>query len=251
MALMDCLISLVTQGLKKPMLENQINKQSLEKMVKRAVEEYSYKGSVPGNSYLPNKYWISEAEERCNPTFISGDRYATWRTGPYNSAGWNKYATYLPRLPKEVGLETEIRGMPLEYTPKSERFNSYEQEVVVNMLNSLSRKQLPAIQPRYTVPGRLPFQGYESPCTGRHYCLRGMDYYATGVPSNECHLTQLTVRSAPPFNHRPPPPPSSMYHYTNLKWNTSHFKLIGGPQRNHYIIHPEFVSDTHPVYRCW
>ncbi|XP_074052684.1 sperm microtubule inner protein 6 isoform X4 [Macrotis lagotis] len=195
----------ISRGLKKPMLENQINKQSLEKMVKRAVEEYSYKGSVPGNSYLPNKYWISEAEERCNPTFISGDRYATWRTGPYNSAGWNKYATYLPRLPKEVGLETEIRGMPLEYTPKSERFNSYEQEVVVNMLNSLSRKQLPAIQPR----------------------------------------------SAPPFNHRPPPPPSSMYHYTNLKWNTSHFKLIGGPQRNHYIIHPEFVSDTHPVYRCW
>ncbi|XP_043834917.1 spermatid-specific manchette-related protein 1 isoform X1 [Dromiciops gliroides] len=182
----------VSKGLKRPMLERHVDQQSLEKMVKRAVEEYSYKGSVPGNPYLPHKYWISEAEERYNPTFISGDRYGTWRTGPYNSAGWNKYTTYLPRLPKEAGMETVIRGMPLDYPPKPDRFNNYEREVVVNMLNSLSRNQLPSIQPRYTVPGRLPFQGYDSPCTGRHYCLRGMDYYATGAPSNERHLTQPT-----------------------------------------------------------
>uniref|UniRef100_A0A5F8H0L9 Chromosome 6 open reading frame, human C9orf24 n=1 Tax=Monodelphis domestica TaxID=13616 RepID=A0A5F8H0L9_MONDO len=185
----------VSPGLKKPMLEQHVDQQSLEKMVKRAVEEYSYKGSVPGNPYLPQKYWISEAEaERYNPAFISGDRYGAWRTGPYNSSGWNKYTTYLPRLPKEAGMETMMRGMPLDYPPKPDRFNNYEREVVVNMLNSLSRNQLPSIQPRYTVPGRLPFQGYDSPCTGRHYCLRGMDYYATGAPSNERHLTQPTVR---------------------------------------------------------
>ncbi|XP_007498932.1 spermatid-specific manchette-related protein 1 isoform X1 [Monodelphis domestica] len=183
----------VSPGLKKPMLEQHVDQQSLEKMVKRAVEEYSYKGSVPGNPYLPQKYWISEAEaERYNPAFISGDRYGAWRTGPYNSSGWNKYTTYLPRLPKEAGMETMMRGMPLDYPPKPDRFNNYEREVVVNMLNSLSRNQLPSIQPRYTVPGRLPFQGYDSPCTGRHYCLRGMDYYATGAPSNERHLTQPT-----------------------------------------------------------
>nr|XP_020822636.1 spermatid-specific manchette-related protein 1 isoform X3 [Phascolarctos cinereus] len=202
----------VSKGLKKPMLENHVDRQCLEKMVKRAVEEYSYKGAVPGNPYLPQKYWISEPEERYNPTFISGDRYATWRTGPYHSAGWNKYTTYLPRLPKEAGMETVIRGMPLDYPPKPDRFNNYEREVVVNMLNSLSRNQLPSIRPR----------------------------------------------SAPPYNHRPgmncvasPLLPPSPCHYANLKWDTSHFKLIGGPQRNNYIIHPEFVSETYPVYRCW
>lgn len=61
---------------------------------------------------------------------------------------------------------------------------------MVNMLNSLSRnQQLPQIAPRCgcvdPLPGRLPFQGYESPCSGRHYCLRGMDYYATGAPCTE------------------------------------------------------------------
>ncbi|XP_072462468.1 sperm microtubule inner protein 6 isoform X2 [Notamacropus eugenii] len=198
----------VTQGLKKPMVEHHVDRQSLEKMVKRAVEEYSYKGSVPGNPYLPQKYWISEQEERYNPTFVSEDRFSTWRTGPYNSACWNKHTTYLPRLPKETGMETTVRGMPLDGPPKPDRFNNYEREVVVNMLNSLSRNQLPSIQPR----------------------------------------------SAPPYNHRPgmncvvyPRLPPS---YTNLKWNTSQFKLIGGPQRNNYIIHPEFVSEA-PVHRCW
>ncbi|XP_044513183.1 spermatid-specific manchette-related protein 1 [Gracilinanus agilis] len=254
----------VSPGLKKPMLEQHVDQQSLEKMVKRAVEEYSYKGSVPGNPYLPQKYWISEAEaERYNPAFISGDRYGAWRTAPYNSTGWNKYTTYLPRLPKEAGMETMMRGMPLDYPPKPDRFNNYEREVVVNMLNSLSRNQLPSIQPRYTVPGRLPFQGYDSPCTGRHYCLRGMDYYATGAPSNERHLTQTTrtqdtLKNVPLYSPRPgmtyavsPHLPPSHYPYTNLRWDSSHFKLIGGPQRNNFIIHPEFVSETYPIYRCW
>ncbi|XP_070104890.1 sperm microtubule inner protein 6 isoform X6 [Equus przewalskii] len=87
-------------------------------------------------------------------------------------------------------METAVRGMPLEYPPKPERLNAYERDVVVNMLNSLSRnQQLPQIAPRCgcvdPLPGRLPFQGYESPCSGRHYCLRGMDYYATGAPCTE------------------------------------------------------------------
>ncbi|XP_007498933.1 spermatid-specific manchette-related protein 1 isoform X3 [Monodelphis domestica] len=203
----------VSPGLKKPMLEQHVDQQSLEKMVKRAVEEYSYKGSVPGNPYLPQKYWISEAEaERYNPAFISGDRYGAWRTGPYNSSGWNKYTTYLPRLPKEAGMETMMRGMPLDYPPKPDRFNNYEREVVVNMLNSLSRNQLPSIQPR-----NVPLYNHRP----------GMNYAVS--------------------SHPPPSP----YPYTNLRWESSHFKLIGGPQRNNFIIHPEFVSETYPIYRCW
>nr|XP_037854246.1 spermatid-specific manchette-related protein 1 isoform X1 [Chlorocebus sabaeus] len=112
---------------------------------------------------------------------------------PYNSSCCNKYTTYLPRLPKEAGMETAVRGMPLECPPKPERLNAYEREVMVNMLNSLSRnQQLPRITPRCgcvdPLPGRLPFHGYESACSGRHYCLRGMDYYASGAPCTDRRL---------------------------------------------------------------
>lgn len=94
-----------------------------------------------------------------------------------------------------------------------------EREVVVNMLNSLSRNQ-PQITPRCgcadPLPGRLPFQGYESACSGRHYCLRGMDYYATGLPGTERRLRppcaqQPTVRFAGHtwFLSRGPPRPQT------------------------------------------
>lgn len=98
-----------------------------------------------------------------------------------------------------------------------------EREVVVNMLNSLSRNRtLPQIVPRCgcvdPLPGRLPYQGYESPCSGRHYCLRGMDYCTTEEPSTERRLRPLcsqqpTVRFAgirppcPGSTHKRAPPP--------------------------------------------
>ncbi|XP_006734657.1 spermatid-specific manchette-related protein 1-like isoform X2 [Leptonychotes weddellii] len=93
-------------------------------------------------------------------------------------------------------METAVRGMPLQCPPKPERLNAYEREVVVNMLNSLSRNQpLPHIPSRCgcvdPLPGRLPFQGYESPCSGRCYCLRGMDYYVTGAPCTERRFRPL------------------------------------------------------------
>ncbi|XP_021574299.1 spermatid-specific manchette-related protein 1 isoform X3 [Carlito syrichta] len=90
-------------------------------------------------------------------------------------------------------MDSAVRGMPLEYPPKPERLNAYERDVVVNMLNSLSRNQPP---PQLTarcgcvdpLPGRLPFQGYESACSGRHYCLRGVDYCAPGASCADRHL---------------------------------------------------------------
>ncbi|XP_026944778.1 sperm microtubule inner protein 6 isoform X3 [Lagenorhynchus albirostris] len=185
--------------------------------------------------------------------------------GPYNCTGWNKCATYLPRLPKEAGMETVVRGMPLVYPPKPERLNAYEREVVVNMLNSLSRnKPLPEITPRCgcvdPLPGRLPCQGYESACSGRH-CLLGMDYCVAGPPCTERRLRLLrterpTARSVSPCKHRPGmqcaviTPPPSYYPCPNLRWDTSHFKKTGGAQRNNYVVHPEFVSETYPDYHC-
>ncbi|XP_025050790.1 spermatid-specific manchette-related protein 1 isoform X2 [Alligator sinensis] len=180
----------VTEGLTMPRVENPVNQAHLERMIKQAVQEYSYKSSIDPTAYRPDKYWITRPEETYNPIFVKGDRYATWRTGPYNSASWNRYTTYLPRLPKETEMETVLRE---RYPPKPDQLNSYEREVIVNMLNSLSRKQLPSLQHQHTVPGRRPFQGYHSPCTGRHYCLRGMDYYVDGAP-NERRLNQLVEK---------------------------------------------------------
>ncbi|XP_051821902.1 spermatid-specific manchette-related protein 1 isoform X1 [Antechinus flavipes] len=202
----------ITKGLRKPMVECHVDQQSLEKVVKNAVEDYTHKPPVTGKPYLPQKYWIPEAEaEKYKPNFISGDRYATGKTGPYN-AGWNKYPTCLPRLPKESGMEPVTPGTPVDGPPKSEHFNNYEREVMVNMLNSLTRKQLPSIQPR-------------------------------------------NIRSIPPLNHRPGMKcmisnlPPRLYDFANVKWNSSHFKFIGGPQRNHFVIHPEFMSENCSVYR--
>lgn len=58
------------------------------------------------------------------------------------------------------------------------------------MLNSLSRNRtLPQIVPRCgcldSLRGRLPFQGYGSTCSGRHYYLRGMDYHTIEEPGTE------------------------------------------------------------------
>nr|KAF6432966.1 ciliated bronchial epithelium 1 [Molossus molossus] len=64
-------------------------------------------------------------------------------------------------------------------------------------------------------------------------------------------------RSVSPYEHRPGMhcavinPPLSYYPCPNLRWDTSHFKKTGGPQRNNYVVHPEFVSETYPDYCCW
>ncbi|XP_053154899.1 spermatid-specific manchette-related protein 1 isoform X2 [Hemicordylus capensis] len=251
----------ITQGLTVPRVESRVDQAHLEKMVKRAVQEYSYKNTMEPSAYRPYKYWVTREEEKFNPVFCGDDRYATWRTGPYNSAAWNRYTTYLPRIPREAGMESILRGMPMQYPPKPERLNNYEREVVVNMLNSLSRKQLPAIQHQYSIPGRMPYQGYYSPCSGRHYCLRGMDYYVDGAPTNERQISQLVekiVRNFPLYDHHqemmlcaPLPSLLPSFPYMNLRWDTSHFKRTGGPLRDSYIIHPEFVSESHPMPPCW
>uniref|UniRef100_A0A8D2LP56 Chromosome 9 open reading frame 24 n=1 Tax=Varanus komodoensis TaxID=61221 RepID=A0A8D2LP56_VARKO len=237
-------------GLTVPRVEHPVDQAHLEKMVKQAEQEYSYRNSIEPTAYRPYKYWVTR-EEGIRPDLACSSPellhlYATWRTGPYNSAAWNRYTTYLPRIPREAGMETILRGMPMQYPPKPERLNNYEREVVVNMLNSLSRKQLPSLQHRYLVPGRVPYQGYHSPCTGRHYCLRGMDYYVDGAPSSERQISQLVeriVRFGGPLLPAPLLPGGS--------WDTSHFKRTGGLQRDSYIIHPEFVSESYPASPCW
>uniref|UniRef100_A0A663FD86 Sperm microtubule inner protein 6 n=1 Tax=Aquila chrysaetos chrysaetos TaxID=223781 RepID=A0A663FD86_AQUCH len=118
--------------------------------------------------------------EKYNPVFVNEDKYVTWRTGPYNSAAWNKHSSYLP-LPSKVMAWLVLLTLTLTIPPLAER------EVITNMLHRL---------PVYTVTGRGPFQGYYSPCSGRHYCLRGMDYYVDGGPAIRRHLHTLGERAA-------------------------------------------------------
>ncbi|XP_028916200.2 spermatid-specific manchette-related protein 1 isoform X4 [Ornithorhynchus anatinus] len=187
----------VTQGLTQIATKKPVEQRLLEGMTQRAPNQFASQPPIPSSAYLPHKYWISEAEERFNPVLENGDRYAMWRTGPDNSVGWNRYSSHLPPLPKwqEAGRETVFRPTAPDYPPKSERQNDYapgEREAVVNMIDTLSRSQLPSIQVPQHVPGRLPFQGYGSRCTGRHYCLRGMDYFVDGPPPSRRPLGQQT-----------------------------------------------------------
>lgn len=48
--------------------------------------------------------------EKYSPVFVNEDKYITWRAGPYNSAAWNKYSTYLPLPPK-------VESGPFYFTP--------------------------------------------------------------------------------------------------------------------------------------
>ncbi|XP_019062331.1 spermatid-specific manchette-related protein 1 isoform X2 [Fukomys damarensis] len=144
----------VTPGLTQTM-KRHTDPEALQKMAKCAVQDYSYKSSMSGHPYLPERYWLSQEEEnKCCPCYLGNDPYRTWRTRPYNSSYWNKYTTCLPRLPKEAGMETAVRGMPLECPPKPERLNTHERDVVVNMLNSLCGMDYCASGP---------------PCTERHH----------------------------------------------------------------------------------
>ncbi|XP_034358176.1 sperm microtubule inner protein 6 isoform X4 [Arvicanthis niloticus] len=114
----------VTPGLTQTM-HRHVDPEALQKMAKCAAQDYTYKSSISGHPYLPEKYWLSQDEEdKCCTSYLDNDRYNTWKTNPYNNY-WNKYTTCLPRLSKDTGMETVVRGMPLEYPPKPERLNAY------------------------------------------------------------------------------------------------------------------------------
>uniref|UniRef100_A0A674IWN2 Sperm microtubule inner protein 6 n=1 Tax=Terrapene triunguis TaxID=2587831 RepID=A0A674IWN2_9SAUR len=181
----------ITEGLTRPRVENQVNQAQLEKMIKHAVQDYSYKNTIEPTAYRPEKYWVTR------PEGIAGLFKPPAPQPSSLSLFFQLVHSVLPPSAgncTQTGMETILRGMPMEYPPKPDRLNNYEREVVVNMLNSLSRSQLPSVQNRSTIPGRKPFQGYYSPCTGRHYCLRGMDYYVDGAPCNERQLNQLVEK---------------------------------------------------------
>ncbi|NWZ31259.1 SMRP1 protein, partial [Asarcornis scutulata] len=250
----------VTQGLTMPQDRNPASQGQPDKLIKAVMQEYLYRNAINPTAYWPEKYWLTRPEEKYNPVFVNEDKYITWRAGPYNSAAWNKYSTYLPLPPKEKRMETYLRSIPVPYPPKPACLNQYEREVVADMLCRLSRLSPPSLQPVYTTSGRRPFQGSYSPCSGRHYCLRGMDDYVAGGLRLRSHLNTLaerTVRSIPCCNYSPTATlcapshrPQPSYPYMSPRWDTSHFKRMGGVQRGSYTIHPEFCSEAYSAQEC-
>ncbi|XP_015703781.1 spermatid-specific manchette-related protein 1 isoform X1 [Coturnix japonica] len=243
----------VTQGLTMSQDQNTSYRGQPEKMIRDVMQEYLYRNAVDPTAYWPEKYWLTKPEEKYTPVFVNDDKYLTWRTGPYSSAAWNKYSTYLPLPPKETRMETYLQSVPVPYPPKPACLNQYEREVVGDMLRKLSRLSPPSVQPVYTMSGKRPFQGYYSPCSGRHYCLRGMDYYVDGDPAIRRHISALaerTVRSTPCCTYSPMETfsattqhPQPLYPSMNPRWDSSHFKKMGGAQKSSYTIHPEFCSE--------
>uniref|UniRef100_A0ACB8EPG9 Uncharacterized protein n=1 Tax=Sphaerodactylus townsendi TaxID=933632 RepID=A0ACB8EPG9_9SAUR len=52
----------LSKGLTVPRLDNQVDQAHLEKMVKNAVQEYTYKNSIEPTAYRPYKYWVTREE---------------------------------------------------------------------------------------------------------------------------------------------------------------------------------------------
>ncbi|NXC70983.1 SMRP1 protein, partial [Anhinga anhinga] len=233
----------VTQGLTMPPVQNPVSQGQSEQLIKAAIQEY-YKNTDP------SAYWSARSKgtaEKYSPVFVNEDKYITWRTGPYNSAAWNKHSSCLPLLPKDTRMDTFLHSILVPYTPKPTCLNQFEKEVFANVLHRL---------PVYTVTGRGPFQTYYSPSSGCYYCLQGMDYYTDGASTIRSHLHapgEGAVRSTPCCSYSPRAifctsthraQPSSPY-YRSPRWDTSHFSKAGGVQRGSYTIHPEFVSEAY------
>ncbi|KFV53032.1 Spermatid-specific manchette-related protein 1, partial [Gavia stellata] len=175
-------------GLTMPPVQNPVSQGQPEQQIKAAMQDY-YRNTIDPATYWPEKYWLARSEEKYSPVFVNEDKHITWRTSPYNSPAWNKHSSYLPLLPKETRMETFLHSIPMPYPPKPTCLNQPEREVIADMPHRL---------PVYTVTGRGPFQGYYSPCFGRHYCLRGMDYNVDGAPAIRKHLHALGERAEYP-----------------------------------------------------
>ncbi|NXE75356.1 SMRP1 protein, partial [Cochlearius cochlearius] len=226
----------VTQGLTMPPVQNPSSQGQPEQLINVATQEY-YRSSVDRVAYWPEKYCLARPEGKYSPVFVNDVNYITWRTGPYNSAAWNKHSSYLPPLTKDARMETFLHRIPVTYPVTPTCLNQFEKELVADRL------------PVYTVTGRGPFQLYYSPCSGRHYCLREMDYYVDGaraIRRNAGSQKQVFSSSSSPDFH----PPTADNFICSPRWDTSHFKRIGGVQRGSYTIHPEFVSEAYSAPCC-
>ncbi|KFQ41788.1 Spermatid-specific manchette-related protein 1, partial [Nestor notabilis] len=171
------------QGLTMPPVPTPAIQIPPELMAKAAMQEY-YRNTIDPVAYGPGKYWLDRSKEKYRPVVVGDDKYASWRTSPSTTA-WSKGSAYLPLLPKETRMNTLLYSIPVMCPLRPMCLNQYEKMVVADMLHRV---------PVYSVTGRIPFQSYYVPCSGRHCCLRGIDYYLDGTPATRKKLFAVEER---------------------------------------------------------
>ncbi|XP_010018852.1 PREDICTED: spermatid-specific manchette-related protein 1-like, partial [Nestor notabilis] len=130
--------------------------------LRAAMREY-YKNTMYPAAYSPGNF---TSKEKYKPVFVNENKYMSWRTSPSTTV-WNRGSSYLPLLPKETRMNTLLYSIPVMCPLRPMCLNQYEKMVIADMMHRV---------PVYSVTGRIPFQSYYVPCSGRHCCLRGIDY---------------------------------------------------------------------------
>ncbi|XP_014807933.1 PREDICTED: spermatid-specific manchette-related protein 1 [Calidris pugnax] len=223
----------VTKGLTVPPVQNPASQSEPEHLINVAMQEY-YRNTIKSTAYWTDKYLLARSEEKYKPVFVNEGKYITWRATPYNSAAWNKHCCYLPLLPRVTRVETSLNSLCVPYPLRSTCLSEFEKELVANV---------PLKLPLYTTTGRGCFHGYYSPWSGRHYWLRGIDYYVDGNSAIRRHLRALGERAKYPVLRLQP--------HNNVVWDSTFFMTTGGPQRASYVIHPEFASEASSALCHW
>ncbi|XP_057269649.1 spermatid-specific manchette-related protein 1 [Pezoporus wallicus] len=142
--------------------------------LRAAVRGY-YKSTMYPAAYSPGNF---TSKEKYRPVFASENKYMSWRTSPSTTA-WSMESSSLSLLPKETRMNTRLYSIPVMCPLRPTCLNLYENVVLADTMHRV---------PVYTVTGRIPFQNYYFPCSGRRCCLRGIDCYLDGTPATRKKL---------------------------------------------------------------
>ncbi|NXX78175.1 SMRP1 protein, partial [Urocolius indicus] len=225
----------ITPGLTVPPLKNPARQGQPEYLNNTSMQEY-YRNKAPQDTPTCGFCFA----EKYEPVFVNNDKYTSWRN-PYSSTAWNKHSSYPLLQPKETRMETSPNSILVPYStiaPCLHQSGNYPCSGPVLQL-----------VPMYSATQREPLQVYCSPCSGHHYCLRGTSCCVGGASAIRRHIHALEDATPEQVFYSSymlefcPPGADSLI--CSSRWDTSHFKKIGGVQRGSYIIHPEFTSEAY------
>uniref|UniRef100_A0A672VBB0 Sperm microtubule inner protein 6 n=1 Tax=Strigops habroptila TaxID=2489341 RepID=A0A672VBB0_STRHB len=158
----------VTPGLTVPPVPTPAIQIPPELMAKAAMQEY-YRNTIDPVAYGPGKYWLDRSKGTA--IVLAVHQSHTGHT-PMGSRGCGCACT----MPVSIRLTGWLLLLTLTFPHYP---CASEKAVVTDMLHKV---------PVYTMTGRIPFQNYYIPCSGRHCCLRGIDYYLDGTPATRKKL---------------------------------------------------------------
>ncbi|XP_061224988.1 sperm microtubule inner protein 6 [Neopsephotus bourkii] len=198
----------LTQGLTMPPGPNPTTQAPPD--LRAAMREY-YKSTMYPAAYSPGNF---TSKEKYRPVFVNENKYMSWRARPSTTA-WSTEPSALPLPPKDTRMNDWLYSIPVMCPLRPTCLHQYENLVAADTMHRV---------PVYTVTGRIPIQSYYFPCSGRHYCLRGIDCYLDGTPATD-RKKLLPVEES------------------TVRWDTGFFTNTAGVRRASYTIHPEFASE--------